>query len=313
MAFPFQNRLKRPESTTVRRARCSRLLLEQLEDRRLLAGPGVPMPLVAWPPDSATAAGDSSPAASASAPSTALNLVAASGLFSATPGAGYTPAQIRQAYGFNLLSGLSGNNYNSAGKGETIAIVDVFADPDISHDVQQFDEQFNIGGAALNPADTGFLTVVNQYGGSPQNVPGPGPTGWDAEESADVEWAHAIAPGANILLVQAANQDMADEDAAVQYAASQPDVCVVTMSYSGSYEFSNEYAYDSLYTTPVGHTGVAFVAASGDSGDRYEGEVYQQVSPNVIVVGGTTLPADQNGNPVRSQEVGWSLERRRHQ
>ena len=50
-----------------------------------------------------------------------------------------------------------------------------------------------------------------------------------------MEWAHAIAPGANILLVQAANQDMADEDAAVQYAASQPDVCVVSMSYSVSW------------------------------------------------------------------------------
>jgi subtilase family serine protease len=90
----------------------------------------------------------------------------------------------------------------------------------LSHDVQQFDEQFKIGGAAGDPANTGFLTVVNQYGGSPQDVAGPGPSGWDAEESADVEWAHAIAPGANILLVEAANQDMADEDAAVQYAAS---------------------------------------------------------------------------------------------
>ena len=99
---------------------------------------------------------------------------------------------------------------------------------------------------------------------------------------------------------------MADEDAAVQYAASQPNVCVVSMSYSSSSsgEFADEYAYDSLYTTPVGHQGVAFVAASGDDGALRPD--YQQASPNVIVVGGTTLPADQNGNPVRSQEVGWS-------
>ncbi|HEV8061687.1 MAG TPA: S53 family peptidase, partial [Gemmataceae bacterium] len=243
--------------------------------------------------------------ASSTAHSAALNLVAPSGLFSATPTTGYTPAQLRQAYGFNLLSGLTGNNYNNAGKGETIAIVDVFADPAISHDVQQFDEYFNISGAAGNPANTGFLKVVNQYGGSPRDVAGPGLSGWDAETSADVEWAHAIAPGANILLVQAANQDMADEDAAVNYAASQPNVSVVSMSYSSIlYEFPNEYAYDNLYTTPVGHQGVAFVAASGDDGAS---TYYQQVSPNVIVVGGTTLPADQNGNPVRSQEVGWSF------
>ncbi|MGO9469795.1 MAG: hypothetical protein ACLQVF_37305, partial [Isosphaeraceae bacterium] len=185
MAFPFQNRLRRPKSKTVRRDPRLRLFLEQLEDRRLLAAPVVPMPDAAWPPDSATTAGHSSPAASSSGPSAELNLIGAAGLFSATPGAGYTPAQIRQAYGFNLLSGLSGNNYNSAGKGETIALVDVFSDPDINHDVQQFDEQFDIGGAAGNPANTGFLKVVDQYGGSPQDVAGPGLSGWDAEESAE--------------------------------------------------------------------------------------------------------------------------------
>jgi hypothetical protein len=84
------------------------------------------------------------------------------------------------------------------------------------------------------------------------------------------------------------------------------------MSYSSNTgEWPGESAYDSIYTTPVGHQGVAFVAASGDLGAAdYYGQLnayYQQVSPNVLVVGGTTLPADQNGNPVRSQEVGWSL------
>ena len=75
------------------------------------------------------------------------------------------------------------------------------------------------------------------------------------------------------------------------------------MSYSTGSEFANEYANDGLYTTPVGHQGVAFVAASGDDGAAHS----PQASPNVIDVGGTALPADPNGNPVRSQEVGWSL------
>ncbi len=314
MAFLSQNWLRRSKSKTARRAPRMHLCLEQLEHRRLLAGPV--FPVVPWPPihaptglsgAHATTGGHTSPAASSSAFSPDRNLVASSAFFSAAPGAGYTPAQIRRAYGFDLLSGLSGNNYNNGGKGETIAIVGAFADPAISHDVQQFDEQFNIGGATGNPANTGFLKVVNQYGGSPQDVPGPGYSGWDAEQSADVEWAHAIAPGANILLVEAATDNMADLDAAVQYAARQPNVCVVSMSFSTATfgEFANEYAYDSLYTTPVGHQGVAFVAASGDSGAGLY-QPYQQVSPNVLVVGGTTLPADQNGDPVRSQEVGWS-------
>ena len=76
------------------------------------------------------------------------------------------------------------------------------------------------------------------------------------------------------------------------------------MSYDLSGEFNNEDAYDSLYTTPAGHQGVAFVTSSGDFGAP---PAWQNVSPNVIAVGGTTLPADQNGNPDRSQEVGWSL------
>ena len=62
MAFPFQNWVKRPTSKTVRRALRLHIFLEQLEDRRLLAAPGVPLPLVSWPPSSATVAADSSPA-----------------------------------------------------------------------------------------------------------------------------------------------------------------------------------------------------------------------------------------------------------
>ena len=234
MASPSRHWLRRSRSKIARRAHRRRLFVDQLEDRRLLAAPAAGPPSVSWPPYQATTGGNTSAATTAAAPSADLNLIASSALFSATPGAGYTPAQIRQAYGFNLLSGLPGNNDNNAGKGETIAIVDAFADPDITHDVQQFDEQFNIGGAAGNPANTGFLTVVEPERRQSQAVAGPGYSGWDAEQSADVEWAHAIAPGANILLVEAADDDMADLDAAVQYAASQPNVCVVSMSFSTS-------------------------------------------------------------------------------
>jgi hypothetical protein len=278
-----------------------RLWVEQLEDRRLLAAPVTSWPSVAWP-----ASGASSLSASSSGYLVTLNLVQASEFAQTSGQRGYSPAQLQQAYGFSQLTGLPGNNYNNAGLGETIAIVDPFNDPAISHDVQQFDEHFNISGAANDPASTSFLKVVNQYGGNPQTVSGPGRSGGDVEESIDVEWAHAMAPGANILLVEAAGFDTADMNAAIQYAAGQPKVCVVSMSFSTSlFESPNEYAYDSVFTTPVGHQGVAFVAASGDYGAQYYHYV-PQVSPNVLDVGGTTLPADQFGNPDRSQEVGWS-------
>jgi hypothetical protein len=278
------------------------LRLEALEERKLLTGPVAQWnPLIQWP-----SSGAPSSAASSSGYSAALNLVQASGFAQAPGQSGYSPTQLQQAYGFSQLTGLSGNNYNNAGFGETIAIVDPFNDPVIGHDVQQFDEHFNIGGAANDPTSTGFLKVVNQYGGNPQTVPGPGQSGGDVEESIDVEWAHAMAPGANILLVEAANFDAADLNTAIQYAAGQPKVCVVSLSFSTSFlESPSEYVDDSVFTTPVGHQGVAFVAASGDYGAQFYHPV-PQASPNVLDVGGTTLPPDQSGNPDRSQEVGWS-------
>ncbi len=104
---------------------------------------------------------------------------------------GYTPAEIRHAYGFDQLSFNSGA-VAANGSGETIAIVDAYDDPNIASDLHQFD-------ATLGLSDP-TLTKVNQSGGT--SLPR-GNTGWATEIALDVEWAHAIAPGANILLVEA--------------------------------------------------------------------------------------------------------------
>src|SRR5262249_8455261 len=86
------------------------------------------------------------------------------------------------------------------------------------------------------------------------------------------------------------------------YARSQPGVAVVSMSF-GSGEWSTESALDSYFTTPSGHSGVTFVAASGDGGSSNAPE-YPSVSPNVIAVGGTQLNTDSLGNYL--SETGWS-------
>ncbi|MFX8895339.1 hypothetical protein ABTM96_19600, partial [Acinetobacter baumannii] len=78
---------------------------------------------------------------------------------------------------------------------------------------------------------------------------------WEVEESLDVEWAHALAPGANIILVEANSASYADLMTAVHTAASLPGVSVVSMSWGGG-EFASESAYDSYFTTPSGHQGV---------------------------------------------------------
>ena len=71
----------------------------------------------------------------------------------------------------------------------------------------------------------------------------------------------------------------------------------------GTTEFWGESAYDSIFTTPAGHTGVTFVAASGDSGAWY-GPMYPSVSPNVLAVGGTTLTLAADST--YGSETGWS-------
>src|SRR3954471_13547775 len=99
---------------------------------------------------------------------------------------GYTPAQIRHAYGFDQISFGAGAPA-ADGTGQTIAIVDAFDDPNIAGDLATFSTQFGLPAAEL--------TVVNQTGG---HVLPSTDSGWAGEIALDVEWAHAIAPGADI-------------------------------------------------------------------------------------------------------------------
>ena len=199
---------------------------------------------------------------------------------------GYTPAEIAAAYGFNQIKfgSVVGN-----GAGQTIAIVDAYDDPDIGSDLQTFDKQFGLA----NPK----FTEVKQT----DNGQGPmASAGWSLEISLDVEWAHAMAPGANIELVEAYSPSFNNLLDCVQYAAAQPGVSVVSMSWGGS-EFSGEASYNSYFTTPAGHTGVSFVASSGDSGS---GALWPAISTNVLSVGGTTLTLNKNGT--YSSETAWA-------
>jgi hypothetical protein len=193
---------------------------------------------------------------------------------------GYTPAQIRHAYGFDQIA----NN----GAGQTIAIVDAYDDPTIARDLHAFDGQFGLP----DP----ILTKVNQSGGTSYPASN---SNWAIEISLDVEWAHAIASGAQILLVEANSNSYGDLLTAVDYARNQAGVSVVSMSWDSS-EFSGETSYDSHFVTPSGHAGVTFVASSGNSGTIS----YPAASPNVLAVGGTTLYL--NHDNTWKSETGWS-------
>ncbi|HXE52820.1 MAG TPA: S53 family peptidase, partial [Tepidisphaeraceae bacterium] len=206
---------------------------------------------------------------------------------------GFTPSQIRHAYGFDKIS--------QDGTGQTIAIVDAYDAPNIAADLATFDAQFNL------PAPPSFLKVSET--GSPTVLPSVDP-GWAGEISLDVEWSHAMAPGANILLVEANAATNQDLMAAVNYARNAAGVSVVSMSWGGSEFFpfpgaqNFQTQYDPDFTTPAGHQGVTFIASSGDSG-QMAGAQWPASAPTVLSVGGTNLSvADQNGT--YSGEQSWA-------
>ena len=225
-----------------------------------------------------------------------------------TPAAGtvaFTPAQIRAAYGLSNLA--------LDGTGQTIAIVDAYDDPAIYQAVDDFDSQFGLttSGPDLysqyGPA-VSFLTVLNQNG-QPTSLPATDPSGagtdnWEVEEALDVEWAHAIAPGAQIVLVEANSQSLSDLMASVTTAANQPGVSVVSMSWGfaeGQQVFaSDEATYDSEFNVP----GVTFVASTGDYGAA--DPEYPAFSPDVVAVGGTSLTL--NGDSSYNSETGWGYQ-----
>jgi subtilase family serine protease len=185
---------------------------------------------------------------------------------------GLSPSAIQSVYN---LSGLSPSS--DAGAGQIIAIVDAFHDPHALSDLNTFNKEF--GYPALSTC-----TSLSQSGpcfeqDDPDGTPKTN-SDWILEESLDIEWAHAEAPGAKIVLVEAASSSNTDLFNAVS-SANSIGATEVSMSWGGS-ESSGETAFDSDMT----HSGTFYTASAGDSGS---GAQYPAASPNVIAVGGTTL------------------------
>jgi sugar lactone lactonase YvrE len=210
---------------------------------------------------------------------------------------GLTATQLRTAYGINQIS-FDGGAVQGTGAGQTIAIIDAYDYPTASSDLHNFD-------VAMGLPDPSFERVSQT--GSTTSLPSTDPAGagsgddWEVEEALDIEWAHAAAPDANIMLVEANSASSSDLLTAVNYARQQPGVSVVSMSW-GSGEYSTEASSDSDFTTPTGHAGVTFVASTGDDGAPGEWPAY---SPNVLAVGGTTLTINDSTGAYVS-ETGWS-------
>jgi hypothetical protein len=200
---------------------------------------------------------------------------------------GLTPAQLTHAYGLDAITftSPSGAAVAGDGTGEAIAVIEAFHDPNLAGDLHTFDQAYGLPDPPLD--------VVN-LGGAKSNP------AWSLEESLDVEWAHAIAPGATIVVVEASSQSLQSLQNAVNIARNIPAVDVVSMSLG----FPESTYHGSLVlSTPPGHTGITFVAASGDSG-LAGGSDWPAVSAAVLAVGGTTLDTGISGQYL--VEVAWS-------
>ena len=197
---------------------------------------------------------------------------AALGPDAAPVGDGYGPSSLQSAYALPS---------STAGSGETVAVVDAYNDPNAASDLATYRSDWG-----LPACGTGCFEQVNEEGHTSPLPAAAGSTGWDVEESLDIDMVSAICPLCHIILVEANSADTADLGAGVNAAVSL-GADFVSNSYGGS-ESSSDSTYDSEY---YNHPGVAVTASAGDDG---YGVSYPAASPDVTSVGGTSLSTASN-------------------
>jgi subtilase family serine protease len=196
---------------------------------------------------------------------------------------GYTPAQLRAAYGVDA-TGLTG-------AGVTVGVTDAFASPTIVEDVNRFSAQFGL--PALVPG-VNFTQIVHPgiYNVGESILD---PQGWYGEESLDVEWVHAMAPQARIVYA-GANNNVVPLDHALEDLIDANQVDIVTNSWGINGEYTapgHVFAMEQAFMQAAAQ-GISVLFSSGDLGDvAAERGVAQgswpASSPWVTAVGGTSL------------------------
>ena len=207
------------------------------------------------------------------------------------PPCGYEPNTIQTAYGLKTL-------YQNSldGTGQTIAIVDAFGSPTAAADFGVFSSIFGL--------PTNNFSVVSPFGTPAYN------SGWAGETTLDIEWAHSIAPGANILLVQSIDNYDNNLQNAIQWVLDNSSAHVISNSYGGDEyddDAANMDAWDSLLAEAA-MLGVSVDFSTGDSGDFYRAVGAYTVSvpsnsPHATAVGGTS--DFMNADDSLKFQTGW--------
>ena len=194
------------------------------------------------------------------------------GADAAPVGDGYGPSSLQSAY---VLPS------STAGSGQTVAVVDAYDDPNAASDLATYRSDWG-----LPACGTGCFSKVNQNGAASPLPSAAGSTGWDVEESLDIDMVSAICPLCHIILVEVSSPSTANLGTGVNSAVSL-GASYVSNSYGGS-ESSSDNSYDASY---YNHPGKAIVASAGDNG---YGVSYPAASADVVSVGGTSLSTASN-------------------
>ena len=217
------------------------------------------------------------------------------------PPCGYQPSEMQTAYDMTPLYGAGLD-----GTGQTIVITDAFGSPTIRTDAEVFSQIYGL--PDLTPSNFQVLRApgavhnpgVPHFGGS---------AGWATEISLDVEWVHAMAPGANIVLVIGPNNTN-DLDEAINYAVVHHLGNTISNSWEGIEGFGNpaQHIRDNRILESAAVQGIDVNFSSGDSGDFAAAVGFKTVgfpgsSPFATSIGGTSLALNPD-NTIAFQ-TGW--------
>jgi subtilase family serine protease len=217
------------------------------------------------------------------------------------PTCAYTASQVADHYGLDHVF-----NRGLTGKGQTIVIVDAFGSPTIQADANAFSQAMGL--PALD--ENNFQIVFP--GGQPTTTD----SGWATETSLDVEWAHAVAPGAKIVLVVAPTNEDSDLSFADNYAVVNRLGNVISNSFGSpeaAFDPADGLALAQLYSNVfelAAATGISVNVATGDSGDFGLGTPVGAASipadsPFATGVGGTSINVPSDHGPVDSA---WGID-----
>jgi subtilase family serine protease len=212
----------------------------------------------------------------------------------------YTPAQLQALYGLTTA-------YKAGfdGTGQTIVLLEAYGDSTIAADANAFSKL-----TGLPPFTSSSLKIIYPNG-PPVSPVAAALLGWDVEISIDVQWAHAIAPGAKIVVVVAPGADNESLQAGMSYIIKNHLANAVSDSWSGESDiFSGpleEQSYDQILEMAAAK-GISFQFSSGDGGDGGLGSPIgapevPTSSPHATAVGGTSILNNINGSG--TETLGW--------